>query len=171
MGARRAHLLIPGPGGCFNSAISAKLTLVKTTSLIFVLVLTLPSCRQAGNAPAPAAESSVHSSQPSAADSWLQPTMDCAARVDAMMEREKAYGTPVGVVAHYSPKYGRCFARVSQSLTVQAPRRNRQTSVRLMDASEGSVSAILQFTGPCYLAGKNADCAKVEAFIDDVMSN
>jgi hypothetical protein len=163
-----------------------KLKLVKTTSLIFVLVLALPSCRQAGNAPAPAAESSVHSSQPSEADNWWQRTMDCAARVDDMMRGKKIYSTPVGVVAHYSPKYGRCFARVSQSLTVQAPsgsRRaperagdvlrmlNRQTSVTLMDASEGSVGAMLPFTGPCYLGGKKEDCAKVEAFIDDVMSN
>jgi hypothetical protein len=154
--------------------------LVKATSLIFVLVLALPSCRQAGNAPAPAAESSVHSSQPSEADNWWQRTLDCAARVDGMMQREKTYSTSVGVVGHYSPKYGRCFARVSQSLTVssrhrrlalQAPSGNRQTSVMLMDASEGSVSAILPFTGPCYLAGKDEDCAKVEAFIDDVMSN
>jgi hypothetical protein len=144
---------------------------VKASSLIFVLVLTLPSCRQAGNAPVPAAESSIHSSQPSEADNWWQRTQDCAARVDGMMQSKKTYGAPIGVVAHYSPKYGRCFARISQSLTVQAPSGNRQTSVMLMDASETSVGAMLPFTGPCYLAGKKEDCAKVEAFIDDVMSN
>lgn len=47
----------------------------------------------------------------------------------------------------------------------------RQSDVMLMDAFEGSIGAQLPFVGPCYLGGKQEDCAKAEDFINDAMAN
>jgi hypothetical protein len=142
---------------------------MKITSLIFIFILTLSSCRQTGNAPAPAAESSVQPSQPSEADNW-QRTKDCAARVDAMREEKSSESLKQGRVAHYSRKYGRCFVKITMTMTRPIPN-NRPDSVMLMDAFEGSIGAMVPFVPPCYLGGKQEDCAKAEAFIDDAMAN
>ena len=76
-----------------------------------------------------------------------------------------------GRIAHYSRKYGRCFVKITDTLSVRWSNRERQNSVMLMDAFEGSIGAMLRLVGPCYLGGKQEDCAKAEAFIDDAMSN
>ncbi len=57
------------------------------------------------------------------------------------------------------------------TLSIHATNGKRQNSVILMDAFEGSIGAMLPFVGPCYLGGKQEDCAKAEAFIDDAMAN
>jgi hypothetical protein len=141
---------------------------MKTTRLVFVLVLALPSCRQTGNAPVTAAESSVEPSRPSEFDNW-QRTKDCAARVDAMQFEKTGSTMQRGRVAHYSRKYDRCFMKVTDTLSGQLRSYERRNSVMLTDAFEGSLDAMLSFVGPCYLGGKQEDCAKVEAFIDDAM--
>jgi hypothetical protein len=76
-----------------------------------------------------------------------------------------------GRIAHYSRKYGRCFVKITDTLSVRGSDRERQSSVMLMDAFEGSIGAMLPIVGPCYLGGKQDDCGKAEAFIDDAMSN
>ncbi len=74
-----------------------------------------------------------------------------------------------GRVAHYSRKYGRCFVKVTMTMTRPIPD-NRRDSIMLMDAYEGSVGAMVSFVPPCYVGGKREDCAKAEAFIDDAMA-
>jgi hypothetical protein len=141
---------------------------MKPIRLIFVLALTLPSCRQTGKAPEPRAESRAEASQPTEGDDW-QRTKDCAARVDALQDEKSSASLTHSRIAHYSRKYGRCFVKITMTMTRPMPG-NRRDSVMLMDAFEGSVGAMLPFIPPCYLSGKKEDCAKVEAFIDDAMA-
>ena len=39
------------------------------------------------------------------------------------------------------------------------------------DAFEDSIGAQLPFVGPCYVGGKQDDCAKTAAFVTDAMGN
>lgn len=143
---------------------------MKIIHFIFFLVLALPACRQTGNAPVRTAEYGVEPSGPSEADNW-QRTKDCSARMDAMKDENPTPGLQHGRVAHYSRKYGRCFVKITDTMTAKARNGERQTSVMLMDAFEGSIGAMLPLLGPCYLGGKQEDCAKAEAFISDAMAN
>lgn len=143
---------------------------MKAACLIFVLVVTLPSCRQTGDVPTSATQRATQPFQPSEADNWHR-TKDCAARVDAMGKGKPSSNLQEGRIAHYSRKYGRCFVKITHSLTVTPRDDERKTSVMLMDAFEGSIGAMLPFVGPCYLGGKEENCAKAEAFIDDAMTN
>jgi hypothetical protein len=120
-----------------------------------------------------AASSSEELPQPSEADNW-QRIKDCAARVDAMQEEKSSKNLQQGRFAHYSRKYGRCFVKLTT--TIKLPRLGNRPDevmldVMLMDAFEGSVGAMFTTHGSCYLGGKQEDCAKTEAFIDDAMAN
>jgi hypothetical protein len=89
---------------------------------------------------------------------------------DAMKDEKTSSKMQHGQIAHCSRKSGRCFAKITDTLSTQARSGQRQTAVMLMDAFEGSIGAVLPFVGPCYLGGKDEDCGKVEAFIDDAMA-
>ena len=138
---------------------------------ILFLAFALVSCKQT-TAPAPAVTEQLPTqpSQPTETDNW-QRTKDCAARVDAMKDEKPTPNLQHGRVAHYSRKYERCFVKVTDSMSVRATNGDRQNSVMLMDAFEGSIGAMLPFVGPCYLGGKQEDCAMAEAFINDAMIN
>lgn len=139
--------------------------MAKTACLSFVLLAGLLSCTQHGTA-RPAA---VKPDQPSEAEVW-QRIKDCAARVDAMKDEEPSPNLQQGRIAHYSRKYGRCFVKLTMTM-VHVPKDNRPDSIMLMDAFEGSVGAMVPFVPPRFLGGKQEDCAKAEAFIDDAMTN
>jgi hypothetical protein len=93
-------------------------------------------------------------------DTW-QRTKECTAQV------EKTRGKDKDRVNHYSPKYDRCFVRVVEAGGFF----EKTASTFLLDVFEGSIGAIISLTGPCYVGGKEADCAKAEEFIADAMTN
>jgi hypothetical protein len=93
-------------------------------------------------------------------DPWHR-IKECTAQV------EKTRGGHNSAQNHYSPKYDRCFVRVEEAGGFF----QKTASTLLLDAFEGSIRAIAAFTGPCYLGGKEADCAKAEEFIADAMTN
>jgi hypothetical protein len=108
--------------------------------------------------------------QPTEADNW-QRTKDCSAHVDAMKGEKDTPILQYGRVAHYSRRYGRCFLEVKFTALRPLGKGDRTNSLMLMDAFEGSIGAMVPFTPPCYLGGKQEDCVKAEAFIDDAMTN
>ena len=146
-------------------------TFATRISLTLLLLGCLASCSHPDNTAASSTQPpTTQPPQPSEADNW-QRTKDCAARVDAMKDEKPSPSLQQGRVAHYSRKYGRCFAKITNTISVQANTGERQNSVMLMDAFEGSIGAMLPFVGSCYLGGKQEDCAKAEAFINDAMTN
>lgn len=143
-------------------------TFAKRSSLTLLLLGCLASCSHPDTVTS-STQSAAQTPQPSEADNW-QRTKDCAARVDAMKDDEPSH-VQHDRIAHYSRKYGRCFVKITDTLSVQASDRERQNAVRLVDAFEGSIGAMLPFVGPCYLGGKEDDCTKAQALIDDAMTN
>lgn len=106
-------------------------------------------------------------------DTW-QKSKECAEQAEKIRgENNSSKNLEAGSVNHYSPKYNRCFVRIT--LTARhvkvGPGVDRTSSTMLMDAFEGSVGAIVPFTGPCYLGGEPADCAKTESFISNAMTH
>ena len=93
-------------------------------------------------------------------DQWHK-IKECTAQV------EKMRGQHNNAQNHYSPKYDKCFVRVVEAGGFF----EKSASTLLLDAFEGSIRAISAFTGPCYVGGKEADCAKAEEFIADAMTN
>jgi hypothetical protein len=137
------------------------------TSFALLLLGCLASCNRPDN-PVTSSAAPAQPPQPSEADNW-QRTKDCAARVDSMPDDKPSPNSQHGRISHYSRKYGRCFVKVTDTLSVKAGSGERQTSVMLMDAFEGSIGAMLPFVGPCYLGGEQADCTKAETGQRDVL--
>src|ERR1700730_6663679 len=99
--------------------------------LILLFAVALTSCRTT----APTAESKQRSApptQPTEADNW-QRTKDCAAQVDAMKDDKPSPNLTHARVAHYSRKYGRCFVRVTDTMSAKARNGQKQNSVMIMD--------------------------------------
>lgn len=107
------------------------------------------------------------------ADNW-QKSKECATQAEKIRGADGSTAELEEVfVNHYSPMYGRCFVRITHTMrhVKVGPGVDRTSSAMLMDAFEGSIGAIVAFTGPCYLAGKPADCAKAEEFISVAMTH
>jgi len=80
----------------------------------------------------------------------------------------------MGLVNHYSPKYGACFLRATytmMNIDLASTHLDRATSTLLVDAFGGGLLADLDFN-QCYVGGKSgSDCAETESKIDDAMTN
>jgi hypothetical protein len=117
----------------------------------------------------------VESAPPVHLENW-QKMKECAAQAEKTRGKDNSdENMEEGRVNHYSPKYDRCFIRVvhvARNAKVKAGGFfERTTSTLLLDAFEGSIGAMVPFAGPCYLGGKEANCAKAEEFIADAMAN
>src|SRR5258708_3017869 len=112
-----------------------------TLRLILLFTVALTSCQKATAPLAVSEQQSTAPTQPTEADYW-QRTKDCAARVDAMKDGKPASNRQHGRISHYSRKYGRCFVKVTDTLSVRGSANERQNSVMLMDAFEGSIGAM-----------------------------
>jgi len=131
---------------------------------VIVVAAVLSSCQAPEKALADLAKYGLERPQLKSApsDSWRK-IKECAAQVEKAMGNDRSENR----VSHYSPKYDRCFVRLVDASGFF----EKTPSTLLLDAFAGSIGAIAPLTGPCYLAGKAADCAKAEEFIADAMAN
>ena len=104
---------------------------------------------------------------------------DCAAQAEKVGPGEAAVNKG-NYDNHYSPKYDRCYVRISWTISQGEPVSG--LGVRLIDAFEHSTIAVSTITSPeskanCFVEStdrqliKVVDCSAAAAFIYDHMSN
>ncbi len=105
-----------------------------------------------------------------------QKMKDCAIQAEKVGPNE-AEANKGGFTNHYSPKYDRCYIRISW-ITLSADQSVSGQGLRLLDAFEhDSVAVFIETFSPpqakafCMVDDNPADCSKAKGFIAEHMQN
>jgi hypothetical protein len=111
-------------------------------------------------------------------DNW-QKMKDCAEQTDKVATDYQRRKMPMGAIPgsnwanHYNAKENRCYMELWYSTIGNDPgsRAVRDVSVHALEDAFDRKTVAMWADNGCEINGENADCAKVQQFIDEHMKN